>query len=101
MSETAGMALGAWGAVQATCAGAGIALGGILRDIIAMLVQGDAPAATLAMRSTGYSTVYIIEIALLLAGLAALGPLVGRSRRNAKSEADQSDQPFGLQEFPT
>lgn len=100
-SETSGLALGAWGAVQATCAGAGIALGGAIRDIVAMLVQGDALSATLATRSAGYSTVYIIEVALLLAGLAALGPLVGRSRKVPTNEADQSDQPFGLQEFPT
>ncbi len=100
-NETAGMALGAWGAVQATCAGAGIAIGGILRDVVAMLVQGDAATATLAMRSTGYSTVYVLEIILLFIGLIALGPLVGRSSREAKSDADQSEQPFGLQEFPT
>jgi BCD family chlorophyll transporter-like MFS transporter len=100
-NETAGMALGAWGAVQATCAGAGIAIGGILRDVVAMLVQGDAATATLAMRSTGYSTVYVLEIALLLAGLVALGPLVGRSAREARANADKNDQPFGLQEFPT
>jgi MFS transporter, BCD family, chlorophyll transporter len=98
---TSGLALGAWGAVQATCAGAGIAVGGGLRDIIAMLVQGDALSATLATRSAGYSTVYMLEIALLLAGLAALGPLVGRGRNPSTSDADQSDQPFGLQEFPT
>ncbi len=100
-SATSGLALGAWGAVQATCAGAGIALGGALRDIVAMLVQGDALSATLATRSAGYSTVYILEIALLLAGLAALGPLVGRNSNLSARAPDQSDQPFGLQEFPT
>ena len=100
-NETAGMALGAWGAVQATCAGAGIALGGILRDLVAMLVQGDAPTATLAMRSAGYSTVYTLEIVLLLAGLAALGPLVSRGRDRNANETEPGEQPFGLQEFPT
>ncbi len=100
-AETSGLALGAWGAVQATCAGAGIALGGAIRDIVAMLVQGDALTATLATRSAGYSTVYMIEVALLLAGLAAIGPLVGRSRKTSTSDADQGEQPFGLQEFPT
>lgn len=100
-SGTAGMALGAWGAVQATCAGAGIALGGILRDVVAMLVQGDAPTATLAMRSAGYSTVYTLEIVLLLAGLAALGPLVSRGRDRDANETKPGEQPFGLQEFPT
>ncbi|MGY6551463.1 MAG: BCD family MFS transporter [Erythrobacter sp.] len=100
-NETAGLALGAWGAVQATCAGAGIAIGGALRDVVAMLVQGDAPAATLAMRSAGYSTVYILEIALLLAGLAALGPLVGRNRNQSGTDASLRESSFGLQEFPT
>ena len=32
--EQAGLALGAWGAVQATAAGAGVALGGIGRDAV-------------------------------------------------------------------
>ena len=100
-AETSGLALGAWGAVQATCAGAGIALGGAIRDIIALLVQGDALTATLATRSAGYSTVYMIEIALLLASLAAIGPLVGRNRKVPTSDPDQGERPFGLQEFPT
>jgi BCD family chlorophyll transporter-like MFS transporter len=100
-TETAGLALGAWGAVQATCAGAGIALGGLLRDLIAMLVQsGDAPVSA-ATRASGYATVYTLEIALLLAGLAALGPLVGQRRNNTPDGADPQGQPFGLREFPT
>jgi BCD family chlorophyll transporter-like MFS transporter len=100
-SETAGLALGAWGAVQATCAGAGIAIGGLLRDLIAALVQnGDAPVSV-ATRASGYATVYTLEIALLLAGLAALGPLVGQRRNHAPDGADPQGQPFGLREFPT
>jgi hypothetical protein len=39
-SGTSGLALGAWGAVQATCAGLAIALGGILRDLIGSLACG-------------------------------------------------------------
>jgi BCD family chlorophyll transporter-like MFS transporter len=100
-TETAGLALGAWGAVQASCAGAGIAIGGLLRDLIAMLVQsGDGPV-TAATRASGYATVYMLEIALLLAGLAALGPLVGPRRNRSPEDADLQGQPFGLQEFPT
>ncbi len=99
-SETAGLALGAWGAVQATCAGAGIALGGALRDLIAMIaMNGD--QITGATRATGYTSVYVIEILLLLAGLAAIGPLVGRNRKNTATSGDNAGQPFGLQEFPT
>ncbi|WP_017664731.1 BCD family MFS transporter [Porphyrobacter sp. AAP82] len=99
--ETAGLALGAWGAVQATCAGLGIAVGGLLRDAVAALVQSHDAAATMAMRATGYGTVYILEIALLLAGLAAIGPLVGYQRQPASGEGDPLARPFGLAEFPT
>ncbi len=100
-SETAGLALGAWGAVQASCAGAGIAIGGLLRDLVAMLVQGGDPAAGMATRASGYATVYMLEIALLLVGLAALGPLVGPRRTRLPGGADPEARPFGLREFPT
>ncbi|QFT78644.1 BCD family MFS transporter [Erythrobacter sp. THAF29] len=104
-NETAGLALGAWGAVQATCAGAGIALGGALRDTVyAIAMSGDQSAGAAiigANRATGYTTVYIIEILLLLAGLAAIGPLVGRARTDATDTREGADQPFGLREFPT
>ena len=104
-SATAGLALGAWGAVQATCAGAGIALGGALRDTIAALAMSAEPGTQAliheATRATGYTSVYIIEILLLLAGLAAIGPLVGRHRRTATDLEGDADQSFGLREFPT
>jgi BCD family chlorophyll transporter-like MFS transporter len=99
-TETAGLALGAWGAVQASCAGAGIALGGLLRDGIAAYV-GDGEAANMATRASGYSAVYTLEIILLLVGLAAIGPLVGYQRRRAPDADDPLGQPFGLREFPT
>jgi BCD family chlorophyll transporter-like MFS transporter len=99
-NETAGLALGAWGAVQATCAGAGIAIGGLLRDGVAAWVSTGEGVVAVATRATGYSTVYTLEIALLLAGMAAIGPLVGHSRRTPDAE-DPLTQPFGLREFPT
>ncbi len=98
--ESAGLALGAWGSVQATCAGLGIAVGGLLRDGVAALLGSGHPAASMAMRATGYGAVYILEIALLLAGLVAIGPLVTYQRRDADAENPQG-QPFGLMEFPT
>jgi BCD family chlorophyll transporter-like MFS transporter len=99
--ETAGLALGAWGAVQASCAGAGIAFGGALRDLIAVVAINSDPGAAIATRATGYTSVYIIEILLLLAGLAAIGPLVGRARNTTTDPRDSAGQPFGLREFPT
>jgi BCD family chlorophyll transporter-like MFS transporter len=99
--EGAGLALGAWGAVQATCAGLGIAVGGLMRDGVALLVQSDAPTASMAMRATGYGAVYILEIALLLIGLAAIGPLVGHRSRLGPDDNNPNARPFGLAEFPT
>jgi BCD family chlorophyll transporter-like MFS transporter len=68
-----GLALGAWGAVQASAAGIAIALGGIIRDIVA----GIAPPNLLGA-AAGYDFVYGIEIILLLATLATMLPLVRR-----------------------
>lgn len=93
-----GMALGAWGAVQATAAGAAIALGGALRDIVSGLAEGGylGEAFIIAGRSAGYSVVYHIEILLLFATLAAIGPL---ARLRGVSGEDRSRK-FGLAEFP-
>jgi BCD family chlorophyll transporter-like MFS transporter len=67
----AGLALGAWGAVQATAAGLAIATGGILRDTVTDLLP---PARCGA--ATGYDAVYTLEIALLFVTLAAMLPLL-------------------------
>lgn len=92
-----GLALGAWGAVQATAAGGAIACGGLLRDAVsALAVQGSLGPA-LASTATGYSFVYHLEIALLFATLIAVGPLV---RSPVARPAGSSGQRFGLAEFP-
>lgn len=96
-NDTAGLALGAWGAVQTTCAGVAIAMGGILRDLISSLAVSDGLGHTLAHRATGYGTIYAIEICLLLATLVVLGPLVGQSMLTKQA----ADTGFGLTEFPT
>jgi MFS transporter, BCD family, chlorophyll transporter len=70
----AGLALGAWGAVQATAAGLGIGLGGVIRDIV--LASSLFPKQSTA---SAYNAVYAIEIGLLLATLVALTPLLRRS----------------------
>ncbi len=94
---SSGLALGAWGAVQASCAGAGIALGGLIRDGISYVALQDGMGATLAYRATGYGTVYSIEIVLLLVTLVVLGPVIGLQIENKKITSDS----FGLTEFPT
>ena len=89
-----GLALGAWGAVQASCAGLAIGLGGGLRDIVSALAGQGLLGSALAHPATGYSFVYHIELYLLFATLIAIGPLVRTSRASARS------QPFGLAELP-
>jgi BCD family chlorophyll transporter-like MFS transporter len=75
-----GLALGAWGAAQATAAGLGIALGGALRDGVSALATRGALGEALVTQAAGYEFVYLLEIVLLFATLAVLGPLVGASR---------------------
>jgi BCD family chlorophyll transporter-like MFS transporter len=66
-----GLALGAWGSVQAVAAGSAIAIGGILRDYVGNYGGGAA---------SGYDAVYLLEIILIFVTLVALGPLVRRGR---------------------
>lgn len=72
--EQAGLALGAWGAVQATAAGTGIAIGGIIRDLLIDVQLG--PMSSVA---TAYMTVYALEILLLVMTLFVIWPLVGKT----------------------
>jgi MFS transporter, BCD family, chlorophyll transporter len=90
-----GLALGTWGAVQATAAGAAIAGGGAVRDVMASIAGQGHLGAALANPATGYSIVYHIEIALLFATLAVIGPLV-RSRQMMPEQ----ELKFGIAEFP-
>jgi BCD family chlorophyll transporter-like MFS transporter len=89
-----GLVIGAWGAVQATCAGASIALGGALRDLVGGLAQAGALGESLTGAGTGYGFVYHVELALLFATLVVIGPLVQKVRRSS------AGQRFGLAEFP-
>jgi BCD family chlorophyll transporter-like MFS transporter len=89
-----GLALGAWGAVQATAAGLSIAAGGTLRDVVSGLAASGALGTALADPVTGYSVVYHVEMLLLFVTLIAIGPLVGRG--SAVSQPGR----FGLAELP-
>ena len=94
-----GLALGAWGAAQATAAGLAIALGGGLRDWIGSIAMSGALGDGLALPTTGYSFVYHVEIALLFLTLAVLGPLV----RTSGVPQPRSAEPARLRlaDFPT
>lgn len=94
--DGAGLALGAWGAVQATAAGVAIAAGGAIRDVTAGLAAQGALGPALTGPATGYGVVYYIELILLFATLVAVGPLV----RPRASHPGPSSSRFGLAEFP-
>jgi BCD family chlorophyll transporter-like MFS transporter len=81
--EQAGLALGAWGAVQATAAGVGVALSGVIRDLVNAAVGATDGLWGLAGAASGYITVYVIEIALLLVAIAATIPLIRRASGSA------------------
>ena len=91
-----GLALGAWGAVQATAAGIGIATGGVLRDVFSELATTGSLGIAMQSTTTGYSVVYHIEIALLFVTLIILGPLV----RNNSEITGFEKREFGLADFP-
>jgi len=76
--DQTGLALGAWGAVQASAAGFAIAFGSILRDLVASL-----PIAETLGPATGYAAVYALEVALLLAALVVMYPLLRRRATRA------------------
>jgi BCD family chlorophyll transporter-like MFS transporter len=94
--EFVGLALGAWGAVQATAAGISVALGGALRDVISGLASSGALGTALVQPVTGYSFVYHIEMVLLFITLIAIGPLV----RRASDPVSPSPERFGLADLP-
>ncbi len=81
-----GLALGVWGAVQATASGGAMAVSGLIRDGVNHLAINGRLGSTLADAATGYSVVYTLEILLLFAALAALGPLV----RGSVGAADET-----------
>lgn len=92
----AGLALGAWGAIQASASGLAIATGSALRDAISHAAANGVFGATLADPATGYIAVYQIEIFLLFAMLVAVGPLAAPAAKREKRTLPR----FGLAEFP-
>ena len=75
--EHAGLALGAWGAAQATAAGVAVALGGLLRDAVQAWGPGWIGPVPWPAAASGYAFVYAIEIVLLIATVWVMRPLVG------------------------
>ena len=85
----AGLAIGAWGAVQATAVGIGMAMSGAIRDVVNL--AGDATSGVwgLGENANGYFTVYAIEIALLVVTLIAVAPLMRKGLAPVKVRGDE------------
>ena len=94
-----GLALGAWGAAQATAAGISIAIGGTLRDAINHAALTGTLGEALNSPATGYASVYHVEIAMIFITLIAVGPLVTRSAAAVTEPAERKR--IGLADFPT
>jgi BCD family chlorophyll transporter-like MFS transporter len=80
--EQVGLALGAWGAVQATAAGVAVALGGVIRDVITGL-----PGSESFRPETPYTPVFLLEILFLALALVVMIGLRQRKTRSASKEA--------------
>ncbi|WP_317056868.1 PucC family protein [Roseovarius rhodophyticola] len=76
-----GMALGTWGAVQATCAGIAVALAGIVRDV---MLSASGPAGIAA--HAPYNLVFMIEIVMLTLAVMVAVPL-GLGIKDSRSRA--------------
>jgi BCD family chlorophyll transporter-like MFS transporter len=94
-----GLALGAWGAAQATAAGLSALIGGGLRDAVNQVALAGHWGEALNDPATGYSVVYHVEIGLLFVTLIALGPLVTRTRTPVRPNRKPTG--LGLADFPT
>lgn len=77
-----GLALGTWGAVQATSAGLGVALAGIVRDVIVSMSDPGGMQAALP-----YNAVFAIEILFLALACAMLIGMRGTLSRTGWSGA--------------
>jgi MFS transporter, BCD family, chlorophyll transporter len=95
--EASGLALGAWGAVQATCGGLAVAFSGFVRDAVSSYALRGSFGTTLQSNATGYGFVYSTEIILLFVTLIALGPLV---RVAGRSTTAVPRAKFGLVQYP-
>lgn len=95
-SSDSGLALGAWGAVQASAVGLGLAAGGAIRDAGGALTQSGIFGPEFADAALGYSIVYHLEIGFLFASLVAIGPIV----RVAESTSSKRITKIGLASLP-
>ena len=94
-----GFILGSWGAAQAIGAGLGIAVGGILRDVVNKIALSGYLGSTFENNSIGYIFVYHLEILFIFITLIVLGMLSQEINKRKIKDYDQKS--FGLTEIPS
>lgn len=92
-----GLALGAWGAVQATAWGVAVAFGGAMRDIVSSIAAAGTFGAEWTGPVIGYTSVYTLEILLLIGALIVLAPLALRRQQGVQVRASSK---IGLDQMP-
>lgn len=90
-----GLALGAWGAVNATATGLAVFSGGALRDLFSMLSSQGVVDPLFDDAVSAYGAVYHLEILLLFLALVALGPVARTRPLN-----EEQHRSFDLADFP-
>jgi len=83
--DQTGLALGTWGAVQATAAGVAVALGGILNDGVSALAQRGLLGDLLLAPNTGFVFVYALEIMMLGITVLLMATLINSGHRRTGS----------------
>ena len=78
--DQAGLALGAWGAVQATAAGLAMLISGGIRDTVNYAAQSWDWLPEGGATASGYITVYSLEIVLLIVAIVATVPILRRMK---------------------
>jgi len=91
--EQAGLALGAWGAVQTTAAGVAMAMSGVIRDVVNAVLGASDSVTTDHAAAGGFIAVYAIEILLLIVTIAATLPIL-RGVMARKGNTPDDDAPL-------
>lgn len=84
----AGLALGAWGSVQATVAGVAMIASGAIRDLVNLLGGATDGLWGIPGAANGYMTVYAIEIVFLLLAITLAMPLIRRAVASTGTPAE-------------
>ncbi len=96
-TEGNGLAMGAWGAVQASAMGLAVLGGGVIRDLTTGLAEAGRLGPGVTGADAGYMVVFQLEMLALFLAMAVLGPLVAGGRRIS---TDSRRSRFGLAELP-